>query len=48
VTVPGPSTKGDAEDVVPIDFNNDGYTDFLVENGNSTKPGSIQLIEFTP
>jgi hypothetical protein len=48
VTVPGPSSKGDAEDVVPIDFNKDGYTDFLVENGNSTKAGSVQLIEFTP
>jgi hypothetical protein len=48
VTIPNPPTKGDAEDVLPIDFNRDGYTDFLVLNGNSTKPGSIQLIEFTP
>jgi hypothetical protein len=48
VTVPGPSSKGAAEDVVPIDFNRDGYMDFLVENGNSTKAGSVQLIEFTP
>jgi hypothetical protein len=48
VTVPGPSSKGAAEDVVSIDFNRDGYMDFLVENGNSTKAGSVQLIEFTP
>ena len=48
VTVPGPSSKGAAEDVVPIDFNKDGYMDFLVENGNSTRAGSVQLIEFTP
>jgi hypothetical protein len=48
VTIPSPPTKGDAEDVLAIDFNRDGYADFLVLNGNSTKAGSVQLIEFTP
>jgi hypothetical protein len=48
VTIPNPPTKGDAEDVLPIDFNKDGYMDFLVLNGNSTKAGSVQLIEFSP
>ena len=48
VIIPSPPTKGDAEDVVPIDFNKDGYMDFLVLNGNSTKAGSVQLIEFSP
>ncbi|HXY72435.1 MAG TPA: VCBS repeat-containing protein, partial [Actinomycetota bacterium] len=48
VTVPSPPVKGIAEDVVPIDFNKDGYTDFLVENGNATSPGSLQLIKFSP
>ena len=48
VTVPNPPVKGAAEDVVPIDFNKDGYTDFLVENGNATSPGSLQLIRFSP
>jgi hypothetical protein len=48
VAVPAPSQLGDAEDVMPIDFNKDGYTDFLVENGNSTKRGSVQLIKLRP
>src|SRR5439155_9635795 len=48
VPVPAPPALGDAEDVMPIDFNNDGYMDFLVLNGNSTKPGSVQLIKLNP
>ena len=48
ITVPQPSKLGAAEDVTPIDYDNNGLTDFLVQNGNATKPGTIQLIAFFP
>jgi len=47
VSVPSPKVGGNAEDVVPIDVGKDGVTDFLLENGNGTRRGSLQLIEFS-
>lgn len=46
--MPQPSKLGAAEDVAPTDYDNNGLTDFLVQNGNATKPGTIQLIAFFP
>jgi len=44
-----PSTdQGSAEAVTPIDYDGNGLTDFLVENGNGGKPGPVQLIAFFP
>jgi enediyne biosynthesis protein E4 len=42
-----PSTShGNADFVAPIDYDGNGLTDFLVLNGNLTKPGPVQLIAF--
>ena len=44
-----PSTdQGSAEAATPIDYDGNGLTDFLVENGNAGKPGPVQLIAFFP
>jgi hypothetical protein len=48
IKVPQPPVLGDAEAVTPIDYDRNGLTDFLVQNGNATKGGSIQLIAFFP
>ena len=48
ISVPQPPVPGDAEAVTPIDYDGNGLMDFLVQNGNATKPGSIQLIAFFP
>jgi hypothetical protein len=48
-TMAVPSTSlGSAEAVTPIDYDGNGLTDFLVENGNGGKPGPVQLIAFFP
>jgi hypothetical protein len=45
-TLAVPSTrKGLAEDVIALDWNEDGLDDFLVLNGNK-RPGPVQLITF--
>ena len=41
------TTEGDAESVWPIDYDENGLTDFLVLNGNG-RPGPVQLIAFFP
>ena len=44
-----PSTsEGQAEFVAPIDYDDNGLSDFLVLNGEKTKPGPVQLIAFFP
>jgi hypothetical protein len=48
IAVPPPSKLGAAEDVTAVDYDNNGLSDFLVQNGNATKPGTIQLIAFFP
>jgi hypothetical protein len=41
--------SGSAESVTPIDYDHNGLTDFLVENGLSgSLPGPVQLIAFFP
>jgi hypothetical protein len=42
------TTQGAAEAVTAIDYDGNGLTDFLVENGNGGKPGPVQLIAFLP
>lgn len=44
-----PSTnQGSAEAVTAIDYDGNGLTDFIVENGNAGKVGPVQLIAFFP
>jgi hypothetical protein len=46
---PIPSTsQGKADSATPIDYDRNGLTDFLVQNGGSSKPGPVQLIAFFP
>jgi hypothetical protein len=46
--IPGVRT-GSAESVTPIDYDNNGLTDFIVTNGlNGSLPGPVQLIAFFP
>jgi len=42
------TTLGAGDDVVPIDYDGNGLTDFLVLNGWHSHPGPIQLIAFFP
>ena len=37
---------GQADDVVPIDHDQNGLTDFLVLNGKGAGKGPLQLISF--
>ena len=47
--VPIPETsRGNGAAVSPIDYNNDGTTDFLVTNGARGLAGPVQLISFPP
>jgi hypothetical protein len=39
---------GRADDVLPIDHDQNGMTDFLVLNGRSPDAGPIELISFFP
>jgi hypothetical protein len=48
ITVPQPPTLGKADQATPIDYDRNGLTDFVVQNGNSTANGSIQLVAFFP
>ncbi len=41
------ATTGNGDFVLPIDYDHNGYTDFLVLNGHGT-PGPVQLIAFFP
>jgi hypothetical protein len=47
MTVPS-TDKGSAEAVTPIDYDKNGLTDFLVENGNAGQKGPVQLVAFFP
>jgi FG-GAP-like repeat len=40
------TNQGSGQSVDPIDYNQDGRTDFLVTNGKFTVPGPVQLISF--
>jgi len=40
------TNQGRAESVEPIDYDRNGLTDFLVQNGNGTSNGPVQLIAF--
>lgn len=42
------TTQGQAESVEPIDYDGNGLTDFLLQNGNGTSSGPVQLIAFFP
>jgi FG-GAP-like repeat len=42
------TSEGRAESVEPIDYDENGLTDFLVLNGNGTSDGPVQLIAFFP
>jgi hypothetical protein len=42
------TTKGVADAVTAIDYDDNGLTDFIVQNGGSDKEGPIQLIAFFP
>jgi hypothetical protein len=47
--VPIPETsRGNGAAVSPLDYNNDGTTDFLVTNGARGLEGPVQLISFPP
>jgi hypothetical protein len=48
ITVPQPPVLGKADQATPIDYDHNGLTDFVVQNGNSTANGSIQLVAFFP
>ena len=46
ISVPSTS-QGEAESVWPIDYDENGLTDFLVLNGHN-EPGPVQIIAFFP